>query len=164
MAAIWIGMTDNNLPHVLAVDQRVYEPTQPVEWKLIMTLVMAVSMVAVAGVWKFDRADVGQLLAAVWAGFWFLAAMDLLYSVQFSGPDAVCTYRGCWPSPFQEVIIAVPAGVALIVMCGLAVAGRPRRALVRGTLPAVVLVVLAVVQELVWRPVVLPVLLGPTPG
>lgn len=163
LGAIWIGMTNYNLPSVLAVDQRIFEPTQPAEWKVIMTVVMAMSMVAVTGAWTFDGRELGQIFAAMWAGFWFLAASNLLYSAQFTSNPG-CTYENCWPSPFQEVMIAVPVGVALIVMTCLAAADRPRSAWVRGAVPAIVLLVVAAVQDLAWRPVVLPVLLGPPPG
>jgi hypothetical protein len=163
MAAIWIGMTNYNLPSVLAVDQRIFEPTQPAEWKVIMTVVMAMSMVAVTGVWTFDGRELGQVFAAVWAGFWFLAAANLLYSAQFTSNPG-CTYENCWPSPFQEVMIAVPVGAALIVMTCLAAADRPRSAWVRGAVPALVLLVLAAVQELVWPPGGAACAPGPTAG
>jgi hypothetical protein len=128
-----------------------------------MILLMAVSTALVAGSWTVGRADVGQAVAAGWAGFWLYASIDLLYSVQFSGPGAVCTYDSCWPSPYQELLVAVPVGVALIVMVILALTGRPSRALLRAAIPALILLALTTIQQLTWRNWVLPVFLGPPP-
>lgn len=163
LASTWIGLTNNALPFVPAIDQRVFEPTESTAWKIMMVLVLALSMVAVTGVWTPRRVDVGQALGAVCAGLFLAVSADLLYSSQFSGPGAVCTYSSCWPSPYQELAILTPAALAFVTMMVLAFVGRPSRAAFRAVVPALVLLVLTGIQHLAWRATVLPILLGPPP-
>ncbi|MGC3994738.1 MAG: hypothetical protein QM779_11600 [Propionicimonas sp.] len=128
-----------------------------------MTLVMAASMAVVAGAWMKDRVDAGMVFTAVWTGFWLLVSTGLFYGFQFVGPDDICTYPGCWPSPLQEVLVAVPVVVALIVMGVLGFRGEPKLARWRAVIPALVLLVLTAVQQFSWRTLVVPVLFGPPP-
>ena len=128
-----------------------------------MTLVMALCVAVVTGAWGVGRVDVGQALAAVWVGVWLSASVWLLYSVQFSGPDSVCTYNSCWPSPYQELMVAAPVALTAIAMACLAITGRPARVFVRAAIPALILLVLTVVQRIAWRSLALPILIGPPP-
>jgi len=163
VAAWWVGLASNALPHVLSVVQRVHEPTESIATKVAMTLVMALCMAVVTGAWGVGRVDVGQALAAVWVGVWLSASVWLLYSVQFSGPDSVCTYNSCWPSPYQELMVAAPVALTAIAMACLAITGRPDRVFVRAAIPALILLILTVVQQIVWRSLALPILIGPPP-
>lgn len=161
VAAWLVGVASNGLPHVPSVDHRVYESTQSIEMKVATILVMALCMAIVTGVWVVGRVDLGQLLAALWVGFWLFALVWLLYSVQFSGPDAVCTFTSCWPAPFQELMVAAPVALAAIGMAVLAMGGQNPKVWVRAVIPALLLLILTLIQHIIWRSVVLAILLGP---
>ena len=163
VAAWWVGLASNALPHVLSVVQHVYEPTESLATKVAMTVVMALCMAVVTGAWVVGRVDVGQALAAVWVGVLLFASVWLLYSVQFSGPDAVCALTSCWPAPYQQLMVAAPVALAAIAMGSVAIAGRPSRVSVRAALPGLALLILTLLQQIMWRSLALPILIGPPP-
>ena len=163
LASVWIGLTDNALPTVSVVDQRIYEADQPAIWKLVMLTVFVLSIAIVTGAWTAGRVDVGQAICAAWAGFWLIATGGLLFSAQFSRPEATCTYLGCWPYPYQELAIFAPAAIGLITMLVLASVGRPTRAWIRAAIPVLIVCILSAAQQLAWQSTILPVLLGPPP-
>lgn len=160
----WAGLGRSGLPYVLAVDQEPYQASGDVVTTLVMTAVIAASIAIVTGAGMLGRHDVGQAAAGLWAAYWLATFLGLVCAVQFSGPDAVCTYPDCWPSPYQELLVAAPVGGAAIVMLVLASVGRPTRAWIRAAIPVLIVCILSAAQQLAWQSAILPILLGPPPG
>jgi len=59
---------------------------------------------------------------------------------------------------------AAPVALAAVVMVCLAIAGHRTRVAVRAALPGLVLSILTVLQQIMWRSLILPILIGPPPA
>jgi hypothetical protein len=159
-AAASIGLMADGLPTVYVSSGLVADSPSTLLEKVVFNGLLGVSMLAVTGVWRGQRVDHGQTVGGVWAGLWLAALLWLRSGLEFLDPSVGCLRVNCWPSPWQEVLLGSSAGIPLIVLATLGALGRPRSNLARGLVPVVTLVVLTVLQDLLWRPVVLPLLVG----
>jgi hypothetical protein len=107
--------------------------------------------------------DFAQLAAAF--GFLCLIVIVLPFvsGPEFVDPENQCIYGDCWPPPYQELLIASPALLAVAGMSVYGIIGSRWRWWLRSSIPAIIFAGASVVQLATWQAVILPFLGRPSP-
>lgn len=135
-------------------------------WRWDLTALSVASIVLLTGAsrWRRGRVNVAQVFGAAWLGLWTGFWVFLRYALQFPGGDEYdydpCVREGCWPAGIQEPLAASPLLIASMTMIVVAVFAHRLNWVARALIPTSVYLVLRIVQILIWKPVVVPFLIG----
>jgi hypothetical protein len=115
--------------------------------------------------WLQARAGVGAAIVQLFGGLIVIGGTLLGYVLfhpyTFGGTDTPCAYASCWPLRPQAVALTVPGVVAGLVMIVMAFLVNRRPWWVRAGAPAVIWLLLLLLQYAIWDPYLLPVFQGP---
>lgn len=166
MCAYWIGIGRVGLGQVsLTRVDRMYKTESSMVSRAVLAVVTAAGLALFTG---YRRRRAGQvdgvaLLGGAWVLGWVAFFASILSGLELSGPQYKCLYPSCWPRGYQGLAIATPIIVAVLVMAVMATLGRRAPWWVRAALPAVVFVVLTIVQAAIWDSAVIPFFDRPPP-
>ena len=167
IGAAWYGINGGQLATVFVTDPHIVTRTEAptIEWVLVTLLSAAGVAMLTSSTGQGEIAiDPVQLFGSLWA-IGSVAGLSRLGSMfEFTGPDRRCTYASCWPGIYQGAAMAAPMLMAGVSMAVTAMIGRRCALWVRVVFPAVVLIVMAVVQLLIWDRVAVPFFDGPPPS
>ncbi|KQQ80960.1 hypothetical protein ASF64_13060 [Arthrobacter sp. Leaf137] len=104
-----------------------------------------------------------QLVGAVLLFLTTLVFLPFVSGFEFVGPSDQCHEQGCWPRPFQELLIAVPSLCTALAMGVIAFSGNRLHQWKRALVPSGIYAVLALIQHATWHPFIIPFLSGPSP-
>jgi hypothetical protein len=115
--------------------------------------------------WLQARAGVGAAVVQLFGGLVVIGGTLLGYLLThpytFGGPDTPCVYTSCWPLRPQAVALTAPGVVAGLVMIVMAFLVNRRPWWFRAGVPAVIWLLLLLLQYEIWDAYLLPVFQGP---
>ena len=167
IAGYWLGVGAAGMATVSLVRPNLVYPAADVGLWALMTCLVAAGIAACltptgsvpTAKWQIDFAQ----LAAAFCFLCLVAMMlPLVSGLEFTGPDDRCVSGGCWPRPYQELLIASPALLAIAAMSVCGIVGSKMRWWLRSGIPALTFAGASAVQLATWQTVILPFLAGRT--
>lgn len=111
-----------------------------------------------------SRSDMLPIAVAVWTALVTFGFGRLAADAQFMLRDRRdCTYDGCWPAGWQELMASAPLFITLITWVVLSLLADRIPPVVRLAVPPLLFLILSIALAVVWRPYIVPILLGPPP-
>ena len=111
-----------------------------------------------------SRSDMLPIAVAVWTALVTFGFGRLAADAQFMLRDRRdCTYDGCWPAGWQELMASAPLFITLITWVVLSLLADRIPPVVRLAVPPLLFLILSIALAAVWRPYIVPILLGPPP-
>ena len=111
-----------------------------------------------------SRSDMLPIAVAVWTALVTFGFGRLAADAQFMLRDRRdCTYDGCWPAGWQELMASTPLFITLITWAVLSLLADRVPPVVRLAVPPLLYLTLSIALAAVWRPYIVPILLGPPP-
>lgn len=166
IGGLYIGITNAGLDTVsLASPGRIADnPTQTTTWiAMVLATAFGIGLCSSTRFSTWLRIDAWQLAAAALFAGGTLYLAFFTSSLGFLDPDTQCAYASCWPRPYQEFLIAAPTFLAAASMSLFAVKGQGVAWWIRSTVPAVIFLLLSVIQFAVWDSLILPILSASPP-
>lgn len=117
-----------------------------------------------SAVFPRSRRDGLPVGVAAWLGLLTLGCGHMASNLQFMFRDpAGCTYDGCWPAGWEQLMASTPLLITLLVWTVLSLLAHRIRPAVRLAVPPLLFLALSIALAAVWRPHIVPILLGPPP-
>ncbi|WP_461110009.1 hypothetical protein [Tessaracoccus terricola] len=166
MAAAWTGLGRVGLETV-SYTMELDVALVPL-WVQLVFIVLTAAGVALLAVFPVGESvgwvRVPQLFGALWIAGWLALLSRVRSGAEFVMPDhGECLRVDCWPLGYQELVIAAPLAVAVLLLAAMAFFTRLSWQ-AQAFVPAGVYLTLALLQRAVWDVQVLPLLSTAPPG
>ncbi|WP_314323738.1 hypothetical protein [Paenarthrobacter ilicis] len=166
-SSFWTGLGSGGLERISLVRPDLIFPGKELSEWLFMVILTAVGV----SLWfgskpsglATARLDAAQLVGAIIFAFMILIFLPILSEFEFLDVDNQCLYEGCWPRPYQKLLIAVPSLAAILAMGICSVIGNRVPYWTRRAIAPVTYLILALLQHATWNSIIVPFLGGPPP-